>query len=117
MHWSWIWAGIFVGVGLADFGVRLGTEFDMVWVVRAEAVLFPATGIVLWLLHRRRPVQTPWQRHVQLSIVAFLFLGGLRSALWASGLVVERANTVVLAVGLPLLVEILRRRHRARATD
>ena len=115
MRWRWTWTGIFVAVGLLDYGVRLGTKFNMVWVIRVEAVLFLATSLVLWILRRRNPVQVRWQRAVQLGLVVFFALGGLRSALWAAGLAVGRANIVVLVVGLFLVAEVLRRRYQEQA--
>jgi hypothetical protein len=100
MRWGWQWTLIILAVGLADFAARFGTGFNMVWVVRSEAVLLLGGGLALWILQRRNPAQIRWQRRVQRVLVALFGLGGLRAALWASGMAVARANVVVLVLGV-----------------
>jgi hypothetical protein len=45
LHWGWLWAAIFLAVGLLDVAVRLVTGWSMTWVVRAEAVLFLSASL------------------------------------------------------------------------
>jgi hypothetical protein len=110
MHWGWKWTIIFLATGLVDYGLRLATRFNMDWVVPLEAVLFFGAGYLFWRLERRNPAQVPWQHVVQLVVVASFALGGLRSALWALGLPVSRANLVILLLGVALAGIAWRRR-------
>jgi len=112
MHWGWRWAGIFVVVALLDFGVRFASGFDMTWVNRAEAVLLLGTALLLWFLGRTHPAPNRRQHTIQLAIVASFVLGGLRAALWAAGLPVDRANLAIAALGLVLVIEAIRRYRR-----
>jgi hypothetical protein len=112
MRWGWQWTLIILAVGLVDFAVRFGTGFNMVWVLRGEAVLFLGTGLALWMLQRRTPAQIRWQRRVQRVLAALFGLGGLRAALWGSGVAVARANVVVLILGVLVGAVAWRRRHR-----
>jgi hypothetical protein len=85
MPWGWGWTLIILAAGLGDLAVRLITDFDMTLVVRAEAVLFLVTGLVLWLLRRRSGARARWARALQWGLVALFVLTGLRAALWAGG--------------------------------
>lgn len=115
MHWGWKWTGVFLLIGLLDYGVRLLTHFDMSIVVPAEAVLFLGSSLLLWRLQRRSPAPVHWQHLVQLILVASFALGGLRSALWALGLAVSTANLIVLVMGVILIVLAWRRRRHGAA--
>jgi hypothetical protein len=113
---AWRWTFLVFAVALADFAVRIATNFDMVWVVRAEAILFLGTSLALWLWHNRRPAQVRWQVGLQRMLVAAFALAGLRAALWAGGLEVAKANLVVLIVGAVLVaVAVVQSRRRSAA--
>jgi hypothetical protein len=113
MHWAWKWTIVFLVVGLVDYGVRWATRFNMDWVVPLEAVLFFGSSFLFWQLTRRNPAQVPWQHTVQLVVVASFVLGGVRSALWALGLPVSRANLIILVLGVALVA--WRWRHKGQA--
>jgi hypothetical protein len=81
-----------------DIAVRLGTGFDMLWVARVEGPLFLGASLLLLRLQRRSPSVARWRRVFETGVVIALALAGLRALLWASGLPVNRANIVVLAV-------------------
>lgn len=117
MRWGWKWAGITAVVGLLDVAVRFATDYSMIRVVRAEAVLLLGAALLLWFLRRARPAPTPRQHTIQLAIVASFFLGGLRAALWAGGMPVERANLVIALIGLALIVVGTRRRRGSGSID
>lgn len=116
MHWAWQWSAVLLVVGFLDVAVRFWTGFNMVWIVRADALLCLGASLTLLGLQRRRPALAGWQRALQGAFTAALALGGLRATLWALGLPVQRANAMVLAAaaigGEGML---LWRRHRARA--
>ncbi|NIM51737.1 MAG: hypothetical protein GTN78_25835 [Gemmatimonadales bacterium] len=115
MSWGLRWTILLLAVALADFGIRFATGFDVVWVVRAEAILFLGTALALWGLHRRRPPQVRWQFGLQQILAAAFALAGLRAALWAGGLPVAAANLVVLVVGVLLVGLGVVRSRRKRA--
>jgi len=102
MEWGWRWILLILIIGAADFAVRLITGFNMVWVVRAEAVLFLGAGITLWVFQREKPAQVRWHLWTQRVVVALFALAGLRAALWALGLPVARANVIVVVVAVVL---------------
>ena len=114
MHSGWKWIIIFIVAGMAEYAVRLATRFNMDWVVPLDAVVFWWAGYLCWRLERRSPAQVPWQHALQLVIVASFVLAGLRSALWALGVPVSRANLVIIVVGVVLAGIALRRRHTGR---
>ncbi len=116
MHWAWQWSVVFFVVALLDVAVRLGTGFDMVWIVRADALLFLGASLTLLRLQRVRPALAGWQRALQGALMAALALGGLRATLWALGLPLQRANAMVLAAAVIGGAGMLWwRRHHARA--
>ncbi len=115
MRWGWRWTLLILAAGLTDFAVRIGTGFNMAWVVRAEAPLFLGASFALWLMLRRQPASVRWQRRLQGVLVATLALAGLRAALWAAGLPVATANLVVLVAGVVLLAVAVVRWRRKRA--
>ncbi|MDH3456909.1 MAG: hypothetical protein OER90_08710, partial [Gemmatimonadota bacterium] len=60
--WNSPWTLTIVVATLADFAVRFALPFDMKRVLLTEAVLFPATGLVLLWLVRRFPRRRGWKR-------------------------------------------------------
>ena len=115
MPWGRQWMLLILVVTLADGAVRFATNFAMVWVVRAEAILFLGASLALRVLLDRRPAQVRWQLGLQRALVAAFALAGLRAALWAAGLHVARANIVVLVVGALLVALAIVRARRRRA--
>jgi len=115
MGWGRRWTLVIVVVGLADFAVRLASGPKMVWVVRAEALLFLGASLALWRMLRQQPATIRWQLRVQQVLVATFALAGLRVALWAAGLAVATANLVVLLAGVVLSSAAVLRWRRARA--
>jgi drug/metabolite transporter (DMT)-like permease len=114
--WKSPWTLTIVVATLADFAVRFALPFDMKRVLLTEAVLFPATGLVLLWLVRRLPRRRGWRRGLQWVLIAAFFLGGLRSGLWGLGFSVTVANFAPLGVAVFGLLGfwILRRVGRIR---
>jgi hypothetical protein len=54
---------------------------------------------------------------VQMGLAASLALGGLRAALWAMGMPVQRANFVIVVLALVGGVSVLWRRRMRRRAD
>jgi peptidoglycan/LPS O-acetylase OafA/YrhL len=112
-----LWVGVILVATAIDLAVRFGMPFDLQLVVRVEAVLFLATSLVLSALYRRQPRATGWRRKLQAVLVASFALAGVRSAIWAAGQPVYRANLAVLALAaVATVVLLVRRRARRRAT-
>jgi len=83
---------------LLDLLVRFGLPFSLHRVLVVEAVLFPAAALAGVGLIRAGGRVGKGLRTLQLLGVAGLFLAGLRSGLWASGMAVSMVNLVVLGV-------------------
>jgi hypothetical protein len=115
VSWGWQWILLILVVGLADLAVRFATNFNMDWVVRAEAVLFLGASVALWVLHHRKPAPVRWQLRVQQILVAAFALAGLRATLWAGGLQIATANLIVLVIGALLVTWALVRARRRSA--
>ena len=99
-----------------DLIARFGAPFDFARVMHVEAVLFPATGIVLALLRRAEPATQGWPNRIRLGLVWLFGLGALRPLLWTLGAPLMAANLTTLGVALVgILVWALRRKHRAPA--
>ncbi len=114
MRWLW-WVLFILAVGMVDFAVRVATEFDVSWVVRAEAVLFLGASVALGSLHRRWPPEARWQVRLQRVLVAAFALAGLRALLWALGVPIAWANRIVVIVAAILVALALVRSRRAGA--
>lgn len=103
MRQGWKWTLVVVAAGTIDFAIRFATGFDMVRVVPVEAVLFLVTGVLLWVLLRRRPAAALWQLRLQQVLVLAFWLAALRAGLWAVGLPVATANVVIGLAGVTLV--------------
>lgn len=100
MRFALRWLGVVLIATAIDLLVRFALPFDLSRVLRVEAALFPLTGLALFLLFRSEPRASPGWRRVQIVVIAAFPLAGIRSGLWAAGLPVQRANLVVLAIGI-----------------
>ncbi len=105
------WAGVVVLATAFDLAGRFLLPFDLMRVMRIEAVLFPLAGIALVLMLRREPRASGWRRTLQWGLVACFLLAGLRALLWAAGAHPLIANITPPSVFvLSVLVLVIRRR-------
>ena len=70
---------------VADWLVRIRTDFDMPSVFAAEALIFPVSALALGFLRWRSPAQGPKTRALQTTLVWMFALAGLRSAMLSLG--------------------------------
>ena len=90
---------------VADWSVRILTEFDMPRVFAAEALIFPVSALALGLLRWRSPASGRKTRALQTVLVWAFALAGLRAAMVAFGSSYLWANIVpsclaVLGIGV-----------------
>jgi NAD(P)-dependent dehydrogenase (short-subunit alcohol dehydrogenase family) len=105
------WTAVVVLATAVDLAGRFLLPFDLMQVMRIEAVLFPLAGIVLLLMVRREPRASGWRRMLQWGLIACFLLAGLRAALWAIGAHPLIANiTSPTVFVLSVLVLVFRRR-------
>ena len=89
-----------MAVTAVDLVARFGFSLDLDRVLWVEAVLFASAGVLLLGWFRKGPHLSAPKRLVQALVIWGFFLGALRSAIWASGIPVQRANLAVLVVAV-----------------
>ena len=109
------WTLVILGAAVVDVAARFAMPFDLRRVLIAEALLFPATGVVLARMTVARPARAGWRRTLQWVLVAAFVLAGLRSALWVIGVPVMTANYTLIGLAAALWgIARYRRRRGAR---
>jgi hypothetical protein len=111
------WATLFAVIIGVEVIVRFAIPFNLTRVLVVEALLFFAAAIVIIILIQRSALALRWRRGLRWILLWFFILGGIRSAIWASGQPVMRANMTILCLGIVLLIgnRIWRRRHREQS--
>jgi peptidoglycan/LPS O-acetylase OafA/YrhL len=115
MRQTILWIGIILAVTAIDLGVRFGMSFEIMRVIRIEAVLFLLTSVVLFALYRSNPRTIGRRRTIQIVLVASFALAGIRAAIWAAGQPVFWANLAILILaGVIIGVFTIRRRAQCQ---
>ena len=109
------WAGVVVVATALDLAGRFLLPFDLMRVMRIEAVLFPVAGIVLLLMVWREPSASGWRRTLQWGLIACFLLAGLRAVLWAVGAHPLIANVTSPAVFVVSGLALVFRRRFGRS--
>jgi hypothetical protein len=118
MSSRWRWILVVTAATAIDLVARFGASFDFARVMHIEAVLFPATALVLAALFRYEPPTQGWPHAVRVGLVWLFALGGLRPVLWTLGLSLMAANLATLSVALAgILIWWFRRRSRRSLTS
>ncbi len=108
------WLALFGVVAAVELTVRVALPFKLQRVLVVEAVLFLTSALVMLGLLARTPRRTGWRRVLPWILGGGFVLAALRSALWAAGQPVMRANIVVLVLAvICLAVTWVSRRRRA----
>jgi len=94
------WVLAILAATAIDLLVRFWGSANFNWVLWVEAILFPATGVVLLLLLRSNPRLPGFKRGLQVVLVWAFILAGLRSGIWAAGFPVGAANLLIFLVAL-----------------
>jgi hypothetical protein len=112
---GWIrWVTLIVVVAAIDLAARFALPFDLTRVLVVETVLFLGTALAMATLISRAPPRRRWLR-VLLWVFAWSFaLAAVRTGIWAAGQPVTRANAIVLALGVIVLVAAWVRHQRRR---
>jgi Na+/melibiose symporter-like transporter len=112
---GWVpWLALFGVVAAVELTVRVALPFKLQPVLVVEAVLFLTSALVMLGLLARTPRRTGWRRVLPWILGGGFVLAALRSALWAAGQPVMRANIVVLVLAvICLAVTWVSRRRRA----
>ena len=109
------WILVIVATAALDYLARTATSFEFARVMRAEAILFPLTTMVLALLLRSEPKAAGWRHGLRVGLVWFFGLGALRPVLWSLGASLLVANVVSIGgvVVAPIAWGLYQWRHRA----
>jgi hypothetical protein len=110
------WILIIVISAVADWSVRILTDFDMPRVFAAEALIFPISALALGVLRWRSPASGRKTRALQTVLVWTFVLAGLRAAIVAFGSSYLSANIVPFCLAV-LGIGVWWRRRRTRQQD
>ena len=110
------WILILCLATVADWLVRVRSDFDMPRVFEAEALIFPLSALVLGFLRWKSPAVGRKTRGLQTTLVWSFALAGLRSAMIALG------SSYQLAIIVPVTLAVMGlwigwRRRRHSSTD
>jgi hypothetical protein len=94
-----VWTGLAAAIAAIDLATRFALPFDLQRVLLVEALLFFVGGLAVLGIGTRPPQASGWRRVLERLLAGGLVLAALRSALWAAGLPVARANLIILILG------------------
>jgi hypothetical protein len=79
------WILILVASGVADFIIRIATDFSYAKIMLGEAILFSLAAIIFALLIRLDRNKIAWTRWSRITLVWFFALGGFgfQGFLWS----------------------------------
>ena len=95
---------IFVIALFVDYSARIYFNFQMDKIMVAEAILFPLSGFILLWIKKKDEKENIGAARFDVWFALFFLLGGLRSALWLTGLPIYTVNLIVLIVGLIIFI-------------
>lgn len=96
----WRWILVVTAATVIDLAARFGAPFDFARVMHVEAVLFPATAIVLILLRRAEPRRQGRPNWIRLALIWTFGLGAVRPVLWTLGASIMAANLATIGVAV-----------------
>jgi hypothetical protein len=108
------WTAVVTIATALDLAGRFLLPFDLMRVMRIEAVLFPFAGLVLMLMVRQEPRASGWRRTLRWGLIVCFLLAGLRAALWAIGAHPLIANATPPSVFVLSGIVLMFRRRSAR---